>query len=291
MTSLASSVTRRRVLKLLGSATAAAGLLGTAGAAQTYRFGVTREQRTVAGLRSPLRVAFLTDLHYGPFMRAGSVSAWVQATNAERPDLVLLGGDYLDVEPGHDVQPLLNELRELRAPLGVYGVWGNHDYGSFGEGRRGLDWTVYREALRRAFAGVGIKVLRNENRAVREDLDVAGLDDLTRGEPDVAATLRPAAGPPRATLLLSHNPDVLPELPQGVGLVLCGHTHGGQVRLPLLGAPLVPSRYGQRYAMGWVRGAHDTPAYVSRGLGVTGVPLRVLCEPELTLLTLTPEEP
>ncbi|MFC4639217.1 metallophosphoesterase [Deinococcus hohokamensis] len=287
MRSSALPVTRRRALKLLGSAAVTAGLLGTAGAAQTYRFGLTREQHALPGLRAPLRIAFLTDLHYGPFIRAGSVRAWVQAANAERPDLVLLGGDYLDIEPGHDAGPLLDELRALRAPLGVYGVWGNHDYGSFGEGRPGLDWTVYREALRRAFAGVGITVLRNEGRAVREDLYLAGLDDLTRGEPALGAALR-GARQTGATLLLSHNPDVLPDLLPGAGLVLCGHTHGGQVRLPGLGAPLVPSRYGQRYAMGWVRGAHDTPAYVSRGLGVTGAPIRVLCEPELTLLTLTP---
>lgn len=281
-------VTRRRVLSLLGAGSLAGAALGGACCSQVYRFGLTREQQTLPGLRSGLRVAFLTDLHYGPFLRARSVRAWVRAANAQRPDLVLLGGDYLDVEPGDTVQPLLTELRELRAPLGVYGVWGNHDYGSFGQGRRGLDWTAYREALRRALAGVGITVLRNEGRAVREDLFLAGVDDLTRGTPDLHQALRGATAHAGATLVLSHNPDLLPEVPAGVGLVLCGHTHGGQVRLPGLGAPVVPSRYGQRYAMGWVRGAHDTPAYVSRGLGVTGVPVRLLCEPELTLLTLTP---
>ena len=76
-------------------------------------------------------------------------------------------------------------------------------------------------------------------------------------------------------------------MPAGIQLVLCGHTHGGQVRLPLIGAPIVPSKYGQRYAMGWVEGAHATPAYVSRGLGVSGVPMRNLCQPEITLLDLT----
>ncbi|MDL2344246.1 metallophosphoesterase, partial [Deinococcus sp. MIMF12] len=96
------------------------------------------------------------------------------------------------------------------------------------------------------------------------------------------------AGEGQASVLLSHNPDLLPDLPRRVGLVLSGHTHGGQIRLPVVGAPVVPSRYGQRYAMGWVQGAHGTPGYVSRGLGVSGVPLRNLCPPEVTLLSLRP---
>ncbi|MFD1731471.1 metallophosphoesterase [Deinococcus malanensis] len=143
-----------------------------------------------------------------------------------------------------------------------------------------------RDELHRLFAEAGITMLRNEGRVVRDDLYLGGVDDLTTGDPDLLASLRGADG--RATLLLSHNPDLLPDLPGPVGLVLSGHTHGGQIRLPWLGALVVPSSYGQRYAMGWVQGAFETPAYVSRGLGVTGVPLRMLCEPELTLLTLTP---
>lgn len=261
-------------------------VLGGAGVTQAYRFGVVREQQGVRGLRTPLRAAFLTDLHYGPLVGVLSVRAWVQAANALRPDVVLLGGDYLDIQPGGDATPLLQELAGLRAPLGVYGVWGNHDYRSFGRSGAGLGWVSRRDELRRSFAGAGITLLRNEGRALRDDVYLGGVDDLTTGDPDLPATLYGAGS--RATLLLSHNPDLLPDLPEPVGLVLCGHTHGGQIRLPWVGAPVVPSRYGQRYAMGWVRGAFGTPAYVSRGLGVTGVPMRMLCEPELTLLTLTP---
>lgn len=279
-------MTRRRFLRgLLGLGLGGA-VLGGAGAAQAYRFGVVREQQGLSGLRTPLRAAFLTDLHYGPLIGARSVRAWVQATNALRPDVVLLGGDYLDTDPEGDATPLLRELAGLRAPLGVYGVWGNHDYGSFGRPWAGPGWMRRRDELHRLFAQAGITMLRNEGRAIREDLYLGGMDDLTTGDPDLLATLRGAGS--QATLLLSHNPDVLPDLTGPVGLVLCGHTHGGQIRLPWVGAPVVPSRYGQRYAMGWVQGAFGTPAYVSRGLGVTGVPMRMLCEPELTLLTLTP---
>jgi predicted MPP superfamily phosphohydrolase len=260
--------------------------------AQAYRFEVTPRRRALRGLARPLRVAFLTDLHYGLFIGAGSVQAWVNATNAQRPDLIVLGGDQMDYRADGPPDGLLAELGRLRAPLGVFGVWGNHDYGSFGKyasphyGPARPDWPARRDMMRAAYLEAGITILRHEGRAVREDLHLGGVDDLWNGQPDVAAAL--AGAEARATVLVSHNPDLLPELPRPVGLVLSGHTHGGQIRVPLLGAPVVPSRYGQRYAMGWVTGAHGTPGYVSRGLGLSGVPLRNLCAPELTVLTLSP---
>lgn len=289
-----SSLTRRRVLRGLVGGSLGLAALGGVGAAQAYRFGLTRHSRALPGLTRPLRVAFLTDLHYGLFIYEGSVRAWVDAANAARPDLILLGGDQMDFRADAPPAPLLAELGRLNAPLGVHGVWGNHDYGSFGKyysphyGPARPDWPQRRDALTAAYAGAGVTILRNQGLAVRDDLFLAGVDDLWQGKADLGAALagKPGAG---ATLLVSHNPDLLPDLTPGVGLVLCGHTHGGQVRLPLLGAPMVPSRYGQRYAMGWVTGAHGTPAYVSRGLGLSGVPLRNLCEPEVAVFELRPD--
>ncbi|UBV42849.1 metallophosphoesterase [Deinococcus taeanensis] len=287
-------LTRRTLLRALLSGGGVAALGGGAAVAQAYRFGVTRHTRSLPGLRSPLRVAFLTDLHFGLFIGAGSVRAWVDTVNRQRPDLVLLGGDQLDVRLDSDAAPqaLLAELRRLQAPLGVYGVWGNHDYGSFGRygsayyGEPRADWEVRRAHLEAAFAQAGVTILRDAGRNVREDLRLGGTDDLWFGRPDVPAALAGAAG--RATLLVTHNPDLLPDLPRPVGLVLCGHTHGGQVRLPVVGALRVPSAYGDRYAMGWVQGAFGTPAYVSRGLGLSGAPVRNLCEPEIALFDLQP---
>jgi predicted MPP superfamily phosphohydrolase len=287
-------LTRRRVLRGLAGGGLGIGALGGVGAAQAYQFGVTRHTRPLPGLTRPLRVAFLTDLHYGLFISGGSVRAWVEAANAARPDLIVLGGDQMDYRADETPAGLLTELGRLEAPLGVYGVWGNHDYGSFGKyysphyGPARADWPLRRENLRVAYGEAGVTILRNEGRRVRGDLYLAGVDDLWEGEVDLGAALagQPPAG---ATLLVSHNPDLLPDLPTGPGLVLCGHTHGGQIRLPLIGAPVVPSRYGQRYAMGWVTGAHGTPAYVSRGLGLSGVPLRNLCQPEVVVFTLLPE--
>lgn len=306
--------TRRQFLtRALGAGVGAAAALGGLGAAQAYGFGVTRQVAALPRLRTPLCAAFLTDLHSGPLMRPRHVRAWVEAANAARPDVVLLGGDYTDRSNREGLAALLAELARLRAPLGVYGVWGNHDYGAFwgrGQSRPGApvhrpvdpaapdssvpdpavpDHSVQaRMQAAAAFARAGVVILRNGGRAVRDDLYVGGTDDVLWGTPDARAAL--AGAGTRATVLLSHNPDLLPELPQPAGLVLCGHTHGGQVRLPGLGAlpGLVPSRYGARYDMGWKTGAFGTPAYVSRGLGVTGLPVRHLCPPELALLTLVP---
>ncbi|MEJ2358658.1 MAG: metallophosphoesterase [Deinococcales bacterium] len=243
--------------------------------ASAYRFRVVQRSATLAGLTAPLRLTLLADLHFGPFIGAGSVAAWVAASNAARPDLVLLDGDLVDRRAG-DVAPLLRELAGLRASLGTYAVWGNHDHVRFG------DLSGFAADLR----SVGVEVLVNRGVAVRRALYLAGIDDLRRGRPDLAAAL---AGRPEgaATLLLSHNPDVLPEVPLDVGLTLCGHTHGGQVRLPFVGALVTSSRYGQRFAQGWVEG--PARGYVTHGLGVSLLPIRVDCPAELTVLDLLPE--
>ena len=271
------AVDRRRFLTY-AAAVAATGASGWSAAqvAGTYHFEIVRQRAGLAGLRAPLRIAWLTDLHHGQYVRTASVRAWVDAALAEAPDLVLLGGDLVDQRSGADGdEGLVAELARLRAPLGVLAVWGNHDRSRF----RRTD--VFAEALH----GAGIRVLVNEGVAVRDDLHVAGLDDLRVGRPDLRATLaaRPDAG---ATLLLSHNPDVLPTVPLDVGLTLSGHTHGGQVVLPGVGALYTSSQYGDRFLSGWV----DGPArgYVSRGLGVSSLPVRINCPAELTVLDLAP---
>lgn len=283
------SPARRQFLRTLLLGGVGVGLLGGSGIAQSYGLEVTRHQRSLPGLRRSLTVAFLTDMHYGPFIHLGRLRQWVEAANTLRPDLMLLGGDQLDTALKEVPSEVVQVLGRLQAPLGVYGVWGNHDYSSFGQEQpqdQRPEWQRRREEIRQAFQESGVHLLRNQGLALRDDFFLAGIDDLIRGQPDIPAALEGAGQ--LATLLVSHNPDVLPALPSGIGLTLCGHTHGGQVRFPFIGAPVVPSRYGQRYAMGWVADAHGNPAYVSRGLGLTGVPVRNLCTPEITFLTLTP---
>jgi predicted MPP superfamily phosphohydrolase len=265
-----SRMTRRSFLKLAGGM--ALGLATGQLALNTYRFEVSRHTLLLP-LSAPVKIVQLSDLHYGPLLRQGSVSAWVEATRLEHPDLILITGDFVDRFTDEELTPLVSALSQLSAPLGVWGVWGNHDHFRF----RPIT------SLLRPLQEAGITILNNRGVALRDDLYLAGVDDFRTGYPDLAAAI--GGRPKGATcLLMSHNPDMLPLIPAEVDLVLCGHTHGGQVNFPLIGAPLTSSHYGQRFRAGWVEA--PARAYVSRGLGVTMLPLRLNCPPELAVFEL-----
>ena len=226
------------------------------------------------------RIALLSDLHVGsPYWHVADLERLVERVNAEQPELVLLAGDYMinGVKLGTWVEPeaIATALGRLRAPLGVIAVLGNHDW--WNDGRR----------VRRAFEASGIVVLENEARRVQRGdggFYVVGLaDELTRRVRIDRALSGVGADDPY--LVLVHEPDVFPQVPEQASLTLAGHTHGGQVRLPLLGRPVIPSRHGQRYAAGHVveDGRH---LFVTTGVGTSIFPVRFGVPPELVLLTL-----
>lgn len=250
-------------------------------AGNVYHAEVTRHRLSVASLTRPLRVAQLSDLHYGPYLHAGSVRGWVRQTQAEAPDLVVLTGDTVDRWFRGSLTPLVQALGGLSAPLGVWACLGNHDHYRFGAAA-----TVLKDAL----AEAGITLLVNRGTLVRDDLYLAGVDDYSSGAPNLAATLGGAPGG-AATLLLCHQPDYFPEMTLPADLTLAGHTHGGQVVLPLVGAPANASDYGERYLQGWAPPPNTRfgKAYVSRGLGVSFLPVRLNCPPELAVFDLEPE--
>ena len=237
---------------------------------------------------SGLKVALLTDLHVGaPHMGLGRLRRVVERVNAEAPDLVLITGDFVIGGKDHkggvagggfvEPEPIAGELKGLRAPLGVYAVLGNHD------------WWYEGERVARALEGAGVRVL--ENQAVRVERGgrafwLAGVADLWTRSPDVEGTLRQVASDD-PIILFTHNPDIFPRVPARVSLTLAGHTHGGQVNLPLLGRPVVPSEFGQRYAMGHVveGGRH---LFVSGGVGTSIIPARFRVPPEIVILKLEP---
>jgi uncharacterized protein len=268
------------------TAIAAAGLAAAAIAWralwQEPRSGRVRERALDLGARWPpaldgLRVALVSDLHTGaPHVDAERVESLVAAVNAQRPDLVLLLGDYIDPEVrfGSRVAPatVAERLAALRAPLGVVAVLGNHDWRNDGPG------------MRAALRAAGIPVLEND--AVRAgDVWVAGVDDNRYRAPDVERALRdvPDGAP---AILLSHDPDLFPRVPARVALTVSGHLHGGQIGVPLVRRPFMPSRFGERYARGHVveGGRH---LYVTAGFGTTGWPVRLLAPPEVVILRLT----
>jgi len=201
----------------------------------------------------------------------------VETTNALKPDLVALAGDYVRESRGHVyIRPCLEALAGLRAPLGVYCVLGNHDHWD--------NIKLTREAIR----DNGINDVTNTGRWIELDggrLRLGGVDDLWEGKQDLRAALGDAT-PDDCCLLLSHNPDYVETLrDRRVGLVLSGHMHGGQIVVPGLGYHRLPSKYGTKYLQGLIRTPY-TQVYVSRGLGTTGLPFRFRCRPEINLLTL-----
>lgn len=223
-----------------------------------------------------LRVVLVSDTHCGPWTRPGYVRKVVRLANAQQADVALLLGDYCHRHRRH-IGPGIEPFADLEAARGVFAVLGNHDHWQ--------DAQATRQALREA----GAVELTNDSVVIERRgsrLAIGGVDDLWTGRQDPAAAFKGLGdGVPR--LLMSHNPDYAEELPDGlrIDLMVSGHTHGGQVWLPLVGAPLVPSRYGQRYRAGLAEGPR-CPVYVTRGLGTVTPPVRFLCRPELTVLTL-----
>jgi len=230
-----------------------------------------------------LRILLVTDIHLGPFLRPATVERVFTRLLSAEPDLVLLGGDLLTARLD-EFPPGAAAFRGLHAPLGVFAVLGNHDH-----------YTGAADRLRVMLEECGIQVLHNravvlERRlpvasaaAATDRLALAGVDDLHAGRPDLGAALAdiPAGLP---TILLSHNPDIVFEAARrGVGLVLSGHTHGGQVRIPGLPVLVRMSRYRLDE---WCYNAGGARVVVSRGLGVTGLPVRLACPPEAVLITL-----
>lgn len=231
----------------------------------------------------PLKIILLTDLHsISPWMTPSHTQDIVDKANSLDPDVILLLGDYVgdtpfgkQINPDEGVAPLKN----LKSKCGTFAVLGNHDF--FGP----LGWP---QALKRT----GIPVLRNA--AQKIDCDgqsfwVAGLDELWWGHSDITKTLAQVRDE-NPVILMMHNPDSFPVTPDRVALSIAGHTHGGQIRFPFIGSvpAVVPSKYGSRYDRGhFIEDGKDL--VVSSGLGMTGIPLRFLCPPEITVVTLSRE--
>ena len=241
---------------------------------QTYQTPqVSRYRVPFRGLTRSLRVVQMSDLHSGLYIHEETLARWVTLSNAQRPDLIVITGDFVDRFSVSPLPGLERALTRLRAPLGVWGVWGNHDRWRF----RDIG------PLLRTLQAANIRILNNDGVRLRDDLYLAGVDDVLEGSPNLQEALQNLPQEV-SSLLLLHNPDLLPSVPTHIGLTLSGHTHGGQIKAPLYGAIFTSSDYGKRYAEGWVR----ENAYVSRGLGVTVLPFRFRCPPELVVMDLEP---
>jgi len=229
----------------------------------------------------PLRIAFLSDLHAGT--HAGDVArlgAIVAEAAAYNPDLVLHGGDFVNMQPfgGGRIAPrvIAAILGRLDAPLGRFAVLGNHDY------------TYGIDEIAQALRDHGITVLSDEKRTLRHDgheFDLVGLPDARELRPSGRALL---AGLERPTIVLAHDPEWFAHIPPGPHLTLAGHTHGGQVVLPRLGALTNASRAPRRWTYGHVI-EDGRQLYVTSGIGTSGIPLRIGMPPEFAVIDVSAE--
>jgi predicted MPP superfamily phosphohydrolase len=283
-------VGRRHALGLSRGRAAALAAVGAAAAGAAYA-GIVEPRRLVVrrgDLRLPgwpagldgLRVALASDFHAGaPHAGPDRVAAVAARVRDERPDLALLLGDFIDPEVAlaADVHPaaIAPALGAIGARLGTFAVLGNHD------------WMDAGEAVRSALERAGVPVLENDARPLAEaaaPLWLAGVADARERGADVAGTVA-RVPEDAAVLLLTHDPDVFPHVPPRVALTVAGHTHGGQVDVPLLRRRAIPSRYGTRYKAGHVEegGRH---LYVTAGVGTAGYPVRLFAPPEIVVLRL-----
>ncbi|MFD6317949.1 metallophosphoesterase [Methylorubrum thiocyanatum] len=298
------SITRRTVLIGLGAtALTGAGTGAYAVGVEPMRLTVTRYRlRPTApwpsGLR--LRIVALADIHAcEPWMSLARIEGIVAAANALRGDVIVLLGDYVSgmrlVTRYVDAAEWAPVLGRLSAPLGTHAILGNHDWWEDKTAQaRGTGPTIAGEALKRA----GIRVLENDAVPLAiggHAVWLAGLGDQLaflpgrkrHGHPrigidDLPGTLAkiPDGAP---AILMAHEPDIFPQVPPRIALTLSGHTHGGQVRL-FGRSPVVPSRYGNRYAYGHVR--EQTDLIVSGGLGNSIAPVRLGVPPEIVVVDL-----
>jgi predicted MPP superfamily phosphohydrolase len=246
---------------------------------------VTRHQ---AAFPAQLTVAVISDLHVGPYKGASFVKRVVSQTDALHPDLILLAGDFVFTESANrSLMSDLEPLRALHAPLGVFAVLGNHDLGHT-EG----DEIDRSRSIEQALLSMDVHILRNTHETLTlpdgTRVALAGVDDPVGSQ--MYRTSRALSGIPAAmpVILLSHSPDVaLDPASRRAQLIVAGHTHGGQIRLPFLGPILpIPDRLGNAYDQGIFRIGTGSLLAITRGAGESSVRARLLAWPEVMLLKL-----
>lgn len=266
-------LTRRAALKGVLATTVGAltggGVYGVA--YERHHIGVTHADLPVSGLPQALdglRIGLVTDIHHSRMVPASDVAAAVRLVMAERPDLIVLGGDYVTWGERAYVGPVAELLAPLSAPHGVFAILGNHDDD---------------RDMPAALAAQRFAVLKDQRTRLTirgEGLELAGIRFWTRRPQDVARVLRRARD---TTLLLAHDPRRLAEAAAlDVPAVLSGHTHGGQVVIPGFGA-VARREFPVLAGLGTRENTH---IFVSRGVGTVYVPIRINCPPEVAIVTL-----
>jgi len=237
---------------------------------KTTRYDVGKGEKS-------LKIAFVSDIHVGPYKGSAWVKRLAHATHALEPDIILLGGDFLHERAGELKK--LEPLKDFRAPLGVYAILGNHD-----------EYKASKEA-HAWFMASGIPLVENRSMPAKEGVTVAGADDDWYGETDLEAAFKDIP-PDGLAVVMLHNPDLAPHAAKllkgrpGATVFFSGHTHGGQIRLPLVGpVPALPHHLGRKYDRG-VFAFEGIPLVLGAGTGESGPRARLFCPPEIVLVTV-----
>jgi predicted MPP superfamily phosphohydrolase len=231
------------------------------------------------------RIAQLSDIHIGPFMPFEQIRKYAEMTNALKPDLIVLTGDFVTTDPSTQ-EAVVEALSGLAAPFGVFGCLGNHDA-----------WCRVEHSITKLFRQRGIRILRSEAVpiAIQGDwINLIGTDFQSRHQfgpsapvANLLADVAPLMVRDRVNILLSHNPDTFDRAAElGIDLSMAGHTHGGQAALEFISPEIAPSRLVTPYVAGWFR-KPGGQLYVNRGIGTIGVPIRIGAPPEITVYQLT----
>ncbi len=262
-----------------GLIVAAGGALGVyARLIEPFVLRVKHIQIRAAGAASnakPFKIAFFSDIHVGWLKQRDWVRKVVNLVNAQQPDIVLMGGDFVSNVDPTLVPGMLAPLRQIKARLGVYAVFGNHDYGL-----PGLDFTAQLETI---FQENNVRLLRDECVTLDGRLQLIGIDELWSHRADIPAAFGACGDRNLPRVVLGHNPDLMAHITQNAELFLFGHTHGGQIYIPGLMKQIVPVE-GSLY-----RGEYRLPqglVYVSNGCGETTTPTRLGTRVEVVAVTL-----
>lgn len=270
---------RRRILKGL-AASGLAGIAASSGYArfiEPFNYEITYTEIPIRDLPTEFdgfRLVQITDLHHSRIVPLEEIARVIDLVRGLDGEMIVLTGDYTTARRRY-IEPCAELLRELSAPEGVWAVLGNHDH------------YTDPELTARALARAKINVLNNANTLIRRKtatLQLIGIDDWSWGATDWARAFK-GVDRVRPLILLSHQPRVFDmEETRGVSLILSGHTHGGQVSFPLIGAP---ARFAQEFR--YIAGLYErngTKMYVSRGTGMVGIPVRIGARPEISVISL-----
>ncbi len=242
---------------------------------------VTRHTLEMRGLKKPMRLVQLSDFHRSWCVSEAFLMRVVEQANELKPDVALLTGDFVTKSAGY-MESCLNALSKLDVKHGAYAVLGNHDYASDGH-------TAGPRVVQKLHS-INIPVLTNAHIKLDTGLTIVGVDDYWLGHANPALAFQ-GVNMKGAVIGMTHNPGIFPWLSDRNCPFLAGHTHGGQIHFPLITPYLLQSigRKAGKFLSGWYREEGQPGSlYVSRGIGVVGIPMRFRCDPEITLFDLEP---